>query len=235
MNHPKTTSTVFFLFFLLMHNLVNSQNSYSAIDYSKADSIAISLRGENLDNLPMLCYRLTEHLDTEKERFRAIYRWVCDNVENDYYSYLKVSKKRKKLKNYPLTYDEWNKEYVQTTFKTLRNTKATTCTGYAYLIREMSFLAGIECKIIDGFSDKEKVKNGITNHSWNAVNLEDKWYLCDATWSAGKTIIDKEGPYFKKYFEESYFLAEPETFFLKHIPLNPEWTLISSIPKNQLN
>lgn len=226
MIHKITKRTGFFLFFLLLHNSVISQNNKSDLDYSKADSIAISLRGENLDNLPMLCYMLTEHLYTEKERFRAIYRWVCDNIENDYYAYLKISKRRKKLKQDSLAYEKWNKQYVQTTFKTLKYSKITTCTGYAYLIREMSFLAGIESKIINGFSDVKKVKSGITNHSWNAVYLDGKWYLCDATWSAGKTLIAETGPYFKKEFRESYFLQNPEHFIKNHIPIETKWTLI---------
>ena len=65
------------------------------------------------------------------------------------------------------------------------------CTGYAYLIKELCFLANIESEIIDGYA--RTVRSNIdaldmANHSWNAVKLNNKWYLCDATWSSGYTL-----------------------------------------------
>ena len=65
------------------------------------------------------------------------------------------------------------------------------CTGYAYLIKEMCFIADLDCEIIDGYARAFDANvNGLEslNHSWNAVKLNNKWYLCDATWSSGYMV-----------------------------------------------
>ena len=63
-------------------------------DFSKADSIAFSHKGHSLRNLPVLTHQLTKDLTTDVEKFRAIFTWVCTNIENDYQSYLKTRKKK---------------------------------------------------------------------------------------------------------------------------------------------
>ena len=77
---------------------INAQVSdFKHLDFTKADSIALSLKKEKLTNLPELSYKLTSNLDTDAERFRAIYRWVCANIANDYGLYLKNNRKRQRF------------------------------------------------------------------------------------------------------------------------------------------
>ena len=80
---------------VLMTFQVHAQLSdFDHIDFKKADSIALVHKKANLKNLPELARNLTSTLDTEVEKFRAIYMWVCANVANDYRLYLKNKKKR---------------------------------------------------------------------------------------------------------------------------------------------
>ena len=74
------------LLFLLLHFTVKAQKShFKHIDFKTADSIAKSYKGSSLKNLPILAYNLTQNLDTQVEQFRAIYTWVCFNIESDHY------------------------------------------------------------------------------------------------------------------------------------------------------
>ena len=163
------TLIVFFIFIRSNAQIADFKN----IDFTKADNIAKLNKGENLQNLSLLCYKLTSKLPTKVEKFRAIYTWVCLNISGDLKQSNTVSHKRKKLKKDSVALINWNIKYKKKTFKKLLKHKKTMCTGYAYLIKELAFLADIECEIVDGYgrtvnSNIDTLE--IANHSWNAVN-----------------------------------------------------------------
>lgn len=49
------------------------------------------------------------------------------------------------------------------------------CEGYSKALKLLCDRAGIPCKSVFGVANGE-------NHSWNYVQLDDQWYLVDATW-----------------------------------------------------
>ncbi len=217
------------LVLLLVFNIVHAQiSNFKTIDFTKADNIAKLNKGESLKNLPLLCYKLTFKLETKVEKLRAIYTWVSTNVKGDYNMHREVARKRKELKKDSLALNKWNRIYKKTVFKKLMNRKKTMCTGYAYLIKEMANIVDIECKIIDGYG--RTVTSNIDtletlNHSWNAVKLNNKWYVCDATWSSG--YMDENGAFITDY-NTGYFLTDPELFSKNHYPLDKKWLLKSA-------
>lgn len=216
---------ILILFSVFIFNNVNAQVSdFKAINFNRADNIAELNRGSSLKNLPLLAHKLTHQLPTDVEKFRAIYSWVCNNISGDLNQHNKVKGKRKKFKNDSLDYLKWNNQYKKTAFKKLLKYKKTMCTGYAYLIKELCFLANIECEIIDGYgrSASSNVETfEMANHSWNAVKLNNKWYLCDATWSSGYFVYNL----FIKDYNEGYFLTDPILFAKNHYPINKKWLL----------
>ena len=140
----------------------------------------------------------------------------------------KVSRKRKKFKSDSISLLNWNKEYTQKVFKDLLKNKRTMCTGYAYLLKTMANIANIECKIIDGYGRNISANIGklsAPNHSWNAVKLNKKWYLADATWSSGYTDLSSNTFVFD--YNDGYFLTEPKLFAKNHFPLDKKWLQIS--------
>ena len=221
---------LFVSFLILILNICNGQISdFEHIDFTKADNIVKLNQGLSLNNLPLLTYKLTSKLSTDVEKFRAIYSWVCKNISGDPNQHNKVTKKQEKFKNDSLGYIAWNNEYKKIAFKKLLKHKKTMCTGYAYLIKELCFIANIECQIIDGYgrSFETNVKElESLNHSWNAVKLNNKWYLCDATWSSGYMI---NGHTFIKDYNDGYFLTEPILFAKNHYPLQKKWFLNDSL------
>lgn len=224
----------FLILLLFTSSVVIGQQSYfSTIHFKKADSIALVHKDASLNNLPILTHRLTSELNTEVEKFRAIYTWVCTNIENDYTSYLKTSKKRNKLANDREAFLEWNTGMTPRVFEKLRKERKTACTGYAYLLKEMATLAGLECEIINGYGRTATVrltKDSAPNHSWNRVKLNDSWYLCDATWSAGRIILEDDGPKFESNYFDGYFLASPALFAKNHYPLEKVAFLLTDPP-----
>lgn len=99
------------------------------------------------------------------------------------------------------------------------------CTGYAYLIKELCYLCGIDSVIINGYarSVNSNIKElEMANHSWNAIKLNNKWYLCDATWSSG--YLNQNNVFIKEY-NNGYFLTDPILFEKNHFPLQQKWLL----------
>lgn len=208
--------------------------AYKAATFYKADSVASLYPKHSLANLKSLADKLTQPFTTDIDKFRAIYSWVCTNIENDYGLYEKNTSRRKKLKDRPKELQQWNKKVNPRFFQKLVRQHQTVCTGYAYLVQELSFHAGLTCRIIDGYGRTSKTNvggPGIANHSWNAIQLTDQWYLCDATWSSG--AIDTEQKKFIQQFDDAYFLTPPSLFALNHYPLDSTWLLLKDKPTLQ--
>lgn len=216
---------IVFFFTFLLNTAFAQVSDFQSIDFTKANHIVKLNEGYSLANLPLLAHNLTFKLTTDVEKFSAIYTWVCKNISGDPKQHNKVSRKREKFKNDSLGYIMWNDDYKKIAFNTLLKHKKTMCTGYAYLIKELCFIANIECEIIDGYArsfetNVEKLES--INHSWNAVKLDNKWYLCDATWSSGYMI---NGSLFVKDYNDGYFLTDPILFAKNHYPITKEWLL----------
>ena len=119
----------------------NAQPSdFEHINFKKADSIALVYKGSNLKNLPDLAHNLTSILNTDIERFRAIYMWVCMNVSNDYGLYLKNKRKRKKFEGDSLKLETWNEDFKKKLFSKLRKRKIIIycCTGSTETINHLA-------------------------------------------------------------------------------------------------
>lgn len=209
----------------MLFDLSGAQISdFKTTDFTVADNIAKLNYGHELDNMPALAHKLTHKLDSDVEKFRAIYIWVCENISVDSNQGNKVLNKRRKLKSDSTAYKSWNDNYLNNTFKRLQKQKKAVCTGFAYLIKELCFLVNIDCEIINGFARTATTNSEsleLANHSWNAVKLNNKWYLADAIWACG--YVDN-GRFIRDY-NDGYFLADPVLFAKSHYPLKKEWLL----------
>ena len=216
---------------LLITARLPAQNAFTEIDYRKADSCAHALRGHSLHDLPALSAKLTNGLNTEVEKFRAIFTWVAINIGNDHELFVMNKRNREKLSGNAQALDAWNREMSARTMKTLIEQRRTVCTGYAYLVRKLSMHAGIQCEIIHGYGRTVESNiggQGILNHSWNAVRLNNTWHLCDPTWASG--AYDREKREVVSKYEPSYFFAAPGLFVRNHYPLDTTWILFDQKP-----
>ena len=203
-------------------------SDFETINFKLADSIALKYKNEPLSNLPKLSHDLTVNLNSEAEKFRALFKWICVNLSNDYGLYHRNMRKRYRFKNDSLKLSEWNDTFKRIIFKKMVKDKRTICTGYAYLLKELSNLIGLECEIVHGYGKTSTTliyEDTAPNHSWNVVKLNGKWYLADPTWASG--IPDPETNKFKFYFNDGYFLGYPELFAVNHFPLEEQWLLLS--------
>lgn len=222
---------ILFLFMFSGFEAVCQSSHFKHVNFKKADSIAEVYKHETLSNLPVLVHKLTFQLNSDVEKFRVIYKWVSSNVEGDYSFYLKIMRKRQKFKNDANAFNAWNKKLQKRVFNELVTNQRSICSGYAYLIKELATLSGIACEIVDGYCrsvNSEMGKLGMLNHSWNAVKLNDNWYLADATLASGYFNVNENK--FIKNYNDGYFLADPELLIKSHYPLDLKWTCLNETP-----
>ncbi len=172
---------------------------------------------------------------TERDKANAIYNWVTHHIAYDVKALWTLN---------PAA----DKQQLLTT--TLKNKKAI-CSGYAHLYEELCKAAGLSAVSIDGYAKDWVFDNGdklyIPRHEWNAVRISGNWQLVDVTWGAGylyqhtslmnqllhklllRKKLSKGQMRFRQRYDPQYFMQDPETFRLKHLPADPLWQLTDSV------
>ncbi|KAM9356175.1 kyphoscoliosis peptidase [Pholidichthys leucotaenia] len=156
---------------------------------------------------------ITRGARTELEKLRAIWVWLCHNIEYDVSGYLGHSEK-------PSSSEE------------VIAAGRGVCCSYSNLCTEMCREVGIMCQEVPGHSkgigyrQGQSLKHVKSDHLWNAVLLGGQWFLLDACWGAGR--VDMEHESFVKWFDDFYFLTEPEELIDSHFPDEEKWQLLDT-------
>ena len=210
----------------LIFIFIFSFQSYAG-DFEKVDKYARSVRKSG--NYKELAIKLTYRFVNEEDKARAIYVWITDNIKYDWNKFQNNLKGRGRYHIKGRTKAEIllkkkkiNEKRINTVFRTGKG----ICEDYSMLFKAMCDEIGLKSIIING---KIKVNpNNIGNfpnrssHAWNAVKINNKWRLVDATWGSGYV---RSGVFYKK-FEDRFFMTEPEIFILNHFPDDPKWQLL---------
>jgi uncharacterized protein YkwD len=98
--------------------------------------------------------------------------------------------------------------------------RLAVCEGYSNLFKKLCDEMAVECDVIHGYArgvgsspfvDEDPSDS---NHAWNAVNIENAWYLVDCTWDAGNL----KGKSFQADYDTDYLFLKPEHFVYNHFP-----------------
>lgn len=197
------------LFFLLFSaDLAKSQPGFS--EWKTAESF---VRGRTINNareLKNFGKEVKSSFTDTLDRVRVAYLWVINNISYDCEG----------LKN---RNSRWALDSV------LKNKRAV-CAGYVNVFRNLCEAAGVECIDVPGFGRSGledllvKVDSFASNHTWNAVRIDGKWYLIDVTWASGFTSEDCKS--FTRMRNDWYFCADPKKFIWDHYPKDKEWQLL---------
>lgn len=160
-------------------------------------------------SVPALAAYLAQAGSDELSRARALYRWLTSRIEYDAAGFRSGN-------------------YGDVTPEGVLRRRAAVCQGYAELARALGTAMGLRIEIVSGWSKGYGYRPGETfdgpvNHAWNAVEVNGRWRLMDATWGAG--YLD-ERMQFVRRFQEHYFLTPPASFIYDHLPAEPRWQLL---------
>lgn len=146
------------------------------------------------------------------ERALLVYKWVTDIIEYDF--------------------EGMNTYNYDTSEETTFNRGKSIYSGYARLYKMMCEKLELKVERIEGFSKGFAFNLNDNNedclkHEWNAIEIENEWYLIDPTWGAGYTTDEKT---FIKKFNPYFFFTPPQEFVRGHLPFISKWQLL---PKNK--
>lgn len=229
------------LLFASLSCSVFGQAPAPALDYSRADSLALTVKYDG--NLNILTRQLTTPFNDPFLKTRAIFRWITENIAYDCKYYNKYGYEGREPKTYKCGDDStecdirrqvWENTYISHVL----DAKKGVCQGYAMLFKKMCNIVGIECVLVPGYVRTEYYEIGTPgnlDHAWNAVNLNGSFYLVDATWAAGGASKDDDGKLkeFVKHFSDYYWLTPPGDFGRNHFPEDAKWSLIKAFTKDK--
>jgi transglutaminase/protease-like cytokinesis protein 3 len=161
-----------------------------------------SLDFQNLDDLVKFLKRSPAKQDIEK--VWLIFVWITEHIAYDDESYVR----RKCEINEPEDVLAYGK---------------CTCEGFAMIFKYLCNRLDFECIRISGYSkgayfdSSEKLEQ--TDHSWNAVKIDDRWELVDCTWGVGyvrENVFLANCGEFVKQFQPFYFFTPPQFFIYDH-------------------
>jgi Transglutaminase-like superfamily len=154
-------------------------------------------------NLNTLTDYLTAPARSDLGKARSIYTWILTHI---HYNYASVGN----------GFYTSEADYAARVLKT----RKAVCTGYALLFKYMLLRAGVDARNIKGYARTLPAEAGMPlrqiSHEWNAVKLDDDWYLFDLSWAGG-------------HGNDYYFLTNPETFIAEHFPADPRWQLLDPV------
>jgi transglutaminase-like putative cysteine protease len=162
----------------------------------------------------------------KRELAKALHDYVVHRLHYDYDA-LRLIEARDFASTPPQTADE------------VFARRAGVCEGYARLLVALGNAAGIEIAYITGhIRDSERrltvsddpwdgsaaaALEGV-GHAWNAVKLDDRWFLIDATWNDPTNRSEPS----KQSYRTTYLFTPPQLFALDHFPKDPRWQLLPS-------
>ena len=208
------------------HVNASSQDT-SIAKLSRIDSIVDTMNLKMEFEPSELAYSITEPFDTDSEKVRAIYYWMTKNISYDYKAFLNSSS---------LKYDIYGKETIDDYYyRRICHTiliKKGICEDYALLFQFLCKSNKIPCEMVIGYGLITRPTNFLklsltedsSNHAWNAVKLNKKWYLIDVTFASG--YIDLNKVKFVKHRNDRYYLTLPSIFILDHHPIDSQWQLL---------
>lgn len=150
---------------------VSQRDDYWRVDVTVYYDLTYSQHLEMEAAVKELLDTLDVYEASDYEKVRAIFDWICLNVQYDY-----------TLNNY-------------SAYDALIN-KSVVCQGYSTLFYRLCMELGIDARYCGGITINSW--GFIESHGWNIVRVENQYYYVDPTWGAGLVEGKPDYYYFLK-------------------------------------
>jgi hypothetical protein len=143
---------------------------------------------------------LVQPAKDQHQKAHLIYRWITDRI----------------------AYDDdtlYGKRKGDQSIEAVLRDRKAVCEGYSSLFLALAKEAGIEAVKIKGTAKGVS----LLPHAWNAIKIDNKWFLIDSTWGAG---VSQNGKWSKRY-RDYFFEIAPEKLAITHSPSETQWQLLA--------
>ena len=187
----------------------NDFNATLNYSYEEIDRHALNAPSSAEATVESLAAYLIEPAENDREKARAIFRWITENIDYNVEVFFKGGT-------------------GATNSEDVLKSRKSVCYGYSDIFLSLAREAGLEAVRISGYGKgygylPGKNFSGPANHAWNAVKINGSWYLMDSTWGAGYVSGDKK--YVRK-FDDHFFMTPPSQFIYGHFPEDARWQLL---------
>jgi hypothetical protein len=176
-----------------------------------------------------LAVQLSSLGKTEKEKARAIFRWITEHIDYNVVIYNRNKRSPGQFMEEPDDSLAPLPSLNERVAAKVLSRKMAFCDGYSRLFKTLCDFAGIKSEVISGYARTNTNRSGRfgVNHTWNAVYLDSSWHLLDVTWASG--FVSYANEYVRQY-NDSWFLASPGKFIEDHYPEELHWSLMATPP-----
>jgi len=193
-------------------------------DFARIDNIVKSY--PKYTKPEQLARKISKDFQDDASKVRAAFRWLTYNIRYNLEEYFEPRKviqfryadEEERLQKLQAIKDE----IVEEAFLT----KMGVCEEYAQSFKKLADLMNIEATVIKGYVRNSAYEIGrvpqTTNHAWNAVKIENKWILLDATWASGYLYNGK----WVKNFNEYYYAIDLRKVNRTHYPDDRKWKIV---------
>ncbi len=197
----------------------SKQDNFFAID-NKVQSVPFA----KADELAKLLAALG---NTDREKVRAIFRWITENIDYNVRLFNRGKNSGKSFYEEPDDSNSALPSLNERIAAKVLTKRIAFCDGYSRLFKTLCDHAGIRSEIINGYARANNSRKFGVNHTWNAVYLDSAWHLLDVTWASGFITYSN---YFIRQYNDAYFLTAPDQFIRDHYPEDLKWTLLNDPP-----
>ncbi len=139
---------------------------YSDFRTPEGRKAAIDAMNETIDEWD---YYIDE-LGSDQKKVKMIHDLICERVEYNSAAY-------------ESGYANDEKEYTQSMYSALGwSGKKTVCAGYSFAFQYLANKYGIDCVCVTSVGTDPDTGEESGGHQWNAVRVDDQWYMIDLTW-----------------------------------------------------
>lgn len=208
---------------LVLIILFFSLSSFSQ-NFEKVDAIVINY--PRFSNVEDLANQIEKDFSSDADKSRAAFFWLAKNIR---YNLREFYNPRKRKYTFSYKSEEEKTEKIQAhkddlVAETFRN-QTGVCEEYAQSFKKICDVLNIEAEVLKGnvrtsIDEIGKIP-ATTNHAWNAVKIDEKWIILDATWAAG---YENNGKWIHNF--NDYFYDIPLNKICKtHYPEDKIWVI----------
>lgn len=178
--------------------------------FATLDDYARNTPEDSAKDIHVLAAYLIKPAKNDLEKARVLFAWIATHIKYDVYAFTSGNPGDCSAAN-------------------VLKRRRTVCEGYSNLYKELATLTGLQAERIDGYGKGYGYKEGQafhrTNHSWNAIKLDNEWHLFDVTWASSYVINMNGNLVGKSRFETCWFDVPPKAFIFTHLPVDDKWQL----------
>lgn len=173
---------------------------------AEVDKKMLQIPSSQTNSITSIAKYIQENFKSDSNKIRAIYFFTANHIDYDVDNMFAIN------------FNETTEDKIE---KGLKKRKGV-CMHYSEVFNALARELKFESYVVEGMTKQNGTADGLA-HAWNAVKVDGKWYLFDATWGSGSV---NQGQFVKR-LDNQYYKVIPEKLAKSHYPFDYLWQFSS--------